>query len=314
MEKLAYSSSDGIHTVSASVWLPREEPRAMLQIVHGMAEYVDRYAEFAEFLTEHGILVAGNDHLGHGDSVKSLNDLGYISPENPDKVLVDDIHLLAKQMNEWYPDTPHIILGHSMGSFITRVFLQEHSADIDGAILMGTCGPQPEAALALPLVEKLDSHWSRSRNWGLNFFIFSPYLRAFPFDETRSIYRWISQNPENVRQYAADPRCGFCFTNNGFHALLALINRGCQKDWGKDVRRDLPLLFVGGEDDPLHQNGKGLQRIKKEMRKSHFTNAAFLSYPNMRHEILMEENREMVFKHLLMWLNRKILNREEGYA
>lgn len=308
MQKFTYLSSDQQHTVSASVWRPVGRPRAMLQLVHGMAEYIDRYAEFAEFMAENGILVAGNDHLGHGDSVRSLNDLGYISPENPDDVLIADVHLMAKTMNEWYPAIPHIILGHSMGSFITRVFLQQYSQDIDGAILMGTSGPRPETSMALPLVQQLDNRWSRSRNWGLSFFIFSPYVRAFPFDESRSIFRWISQNPDNVQEYANDPRCGFCFTNNGFHALLSLIDRGCRKNWGEEVRRDLPLLFVCGEEDPLNERGKGVTRIKKEMKKSKFNNTAFLSYPNMRHEILMEENRKMVYQHLLGWLDRKILH------
>lgn len=305
-QKISYRSADGKQNISASIWKPGGQPIAVLQIVHGMAEYIDRYDAFASFLTEQGFLVAGNDHLGHGYSVTADSELGYITAEKPDEAIVTDIHTLNRYLQRQYPNVPIFIFGHSMGSFAVRVFLQSYSDQVDGAILMGTSGPRPEIKAVLPLLAFLNRQDGRKKSAVLDHLLFDGYANAFPDDSYQSRYRWLNQNEGAIRAYEEDEKCGFPFTNNGLYALLALQDKGCSPNWSRRIRRSLPMLFINGEADPLCQGGAGTKKISLELRKHDFHHVIFQSYPNLRHELLHEQEKDTVHQDIHRWLKKQL--------
>jgi alpha-beta hydrolase superfamily lysophospholipase len=305
-QKISYLSADGEQNISASIWEPDGQPVAVLQLVHGMAEHIGRYDGLATFLTEQGFVVAGNDHLGHGDSVSADSELGYMTAGKPDEAIVTDIHTLNRYLHKQYPNVPLFILGHSMGSFAVRVFLQRYSDQVDGAILMGTSGPRPEIKVVLPLLALLNRQAGRKKNALLDQLIFAGYAKAFPDDAYQSRFCWLSKNAESVRRFEEDEKCGFLFTNNAFYGLLALQDKGCSLNWSRPIRRSLPMLFVNGEADPLAQGGAGTKRIKQELLKNGFEHVIFLSYPELRHEILHEKEKDLVHLDILHWLKKQL--------
>ena len=144
-EEFYFDSSCNTSKIHAVKWVPNGTPLCIVQIVHGMCEYVERYEEFAEFLTDKNIMVVGEDHLGHGKSMGN-NPPGYLCKKNPEKVLVEDVHSLKEIISKEYPDIPYVIFGHSMGSFIARNFIQSYGSEVDGAVLCGT------GMLPMPLI------------------------------------------------------------------------------------------------------------------------------------------------------------------
>lgn len=145
-EELTYKSSDGKNYVHAVKWVPDGEPKYILQIAHGMAEHIMRYEDFAKFLNKHGFLVCGEDHLGHGKTAANKGDLGYFGPKDGHKLVVKDMKKLQDIIKQDYPKTPYFLLGHSMGSFLCREYIETYGDTLDGAIVMGT-GNQPQIAL-----------------------------------------------------------------------------------------------------------------------------------------------------------------------
>lgn len=224
-EEIFFLSRDGKTKIHAVKWIPEGKPVCILQIVHGMAEYIERYERLALVLTRQGILVTGEDHLGHGKSVGENGIYGYFCAHDPATVVVRDVHRLKKMVQEQYPGVPYLLLGHSMGSFILRNYLSRYGSGIDGAIVMGT-GMQQKAVLnAAKAVTKLqkaflgDAHVSRL----LDKMAFGSYQKKIT-DGVGSM-DWLSRDKKEVQKYLDDPQCGFVFTVNGFETLFELIGR-----------------------------------------------------------------------------------------
>lgn len=283
----------------------KQQPVAILQIVHGMAEYIERYDAFASYLTKANILVVGHDHLGHGDSVNQNNPLyGYFSKKDGPRVLVEDVYTVTNAIQKNYPDVPYFILGHSMGSFVLRNYLKKYGDLVSGAIIMGTGGPRPELNLVLPLLHSLNQVAPKKENKTIDQLAFGSYANAF--DENFSSFDWLSKNPDNVLNYIEDPKLGFVFTNNAFWTLFTLIKQATQKDWMTPIPTTLPILLVSGEEDPVGQMGKGPRKVAKELSEHGFTDVSLRLYAQLRHEILNEIEAPFIYADLLEWLKKRI--------
>ena len=305
-EELYYDSRDGISKIHAIRWIPKEEPKAVLQIVHGMAEYVDRYHDFAVKMAEKGFLVVGEDHLGHGLSVQGDGAYGYFCENDPATVVVRDVHRLKKLTQQKYPGLPYFIMGHSMGSFITRNYLCKYGTGIDGAIIMGT-GMQKKALVSsakkMAAIQKV-LHGSRYVSKVLDKAAFGQYNKMIANPLTES--DWLSKDEKKVEAYINDPLCGFTFTVNGFQTLFELIWRLYQQENLDNMPKELPVMFASGTDDPVGDYFEGVERAVESFRKTGMLDITVKKYEKGRHELLNEPEWEQVAEDIYGWLSEKI--------
>lgn len=308
-EDIFYDSRDGKTKIHGVIWKPdcmltepAEKPRCVLQIIHGMEEHIERYDEFARFLNAHDICVIGNDHLGHGRSVSPDIPHGYFGKGDCATVVVRDVHRLKKTVQEQIPDVPFLILGHSMGSFIARNYITRYGSGIAGAVIMGT-GSQPGALLVVgkALTSFMSLFFGRKHKSGLvHAMAFGSYLKRIPNPESSG--DWLSRNRENVIRFGEDPLCGFGFTLGGYHTLFQLIARAQSASMIERIPKDLPLFFVAGDEDPVGQYGKGVEKALARYRKAGMTNLKLKFYVGDRHEILNEDDREQVSQDIYDWI------------
>ena len=308
-----FDSRDGESRIHAVRWMPEPQKAVVcvVQIVHGMAEYVERYEELAEFLTDRGVVVTGEDHLGHGKSVGEKGVYGYFCEQDPATVLVRDVHRLKKMTQELYPDVPYVILGHSMGSFITRNYMCRYGTGIAAAVVMGT-GMQSAAALgiskAIAGIHKAfcgAGHVSRL----IDKLAFGSYNRRI--GDARTPFDWLSRDGERVDRYIADPLCGFVFTVNGFGALFELISRLHRRENLEHIPKNLPVYMVSGTDDPVGGYGRGVRRAYDSLREAGLENIELKLYEGGRHELMNETNRAEVMQDIYEWLEKTVLSRTE---
>lgn len=305
-----YLSADGKTRIHAVEWRPDGEPSGVLQIVHGMAEYADRYSPFAAYLAEKGILVTGQDHLGHGKSVGEDHPYGYFCHENAPDVLVEDVRSLYLQQRGSWPQLPYVMLGHSMGSFILRNYLCRYGEGLDGAVIMGT-GMQPEKLLdfSLKLVRLLTLLQGERHKSGLvNMLAFGSYNRKI--SHPVSAMDWLSRDEKEVAKYNADPLCGFTFTLNGFATLFTLIRRLHDPERLGGMPKDLPVLLVSGEKDPVGDYGKAVRQVYDSFLRMGMHGVSMKLYEDDRHELINEADRKEVWEQLYGWISQRMP--EEG--
>ncbi|MBE5828999.1 MAG: alpha/beta hydrolase [Butyrivibrio sp.] len=306
-EELTYKSRDRQTMLHAIRWIPEGEPIAILQIIHGMQEYVDRYDEFANYLAERGILVIGNDHLGHGGSVGENGTKGFFCKEDPATVLVRDAHRLKKMTQEDYPGIPCFILGHSFGSFVAREYITRYGTGIKGAIIQGTAFMPTGTIKSLSgLVSFLQFILGeKTRSTMINNMAFKGYLKRIQNPRTK--FDWLSHNEESVNKYIADPFCNFVFTLNGFKTMAELLKRVQDVEKMEDIPKNLPILITGGKEDPVGSYGDALKRLYTiYTNELHIENVELKLYDGMRHELQQEIGRETVFEDQYNWLKKVI--------
>ena len=278
-----------------------ETTKATLLIVHGMQEHSGRYAEIAEYFAAHGIAVLTYDHLGHGKSVKEKKDIGFFQLEKPDERLVADAEMMADYLTEQYPDVPHFILGHSMGSFITRCLLQKASSTFAGAIITGTGGPLPGINILRGYLSLANSIAPHHRTV-LNSIFTKVNNKQFVKDQDFGDTSWLSINPQNRRNFEQDELCGIPFTNNAFYTLFSVYKKATARNWADSISRSFPFLFVSGQDDPIGDFSKGVRYTVDHLKSDGFQDVSQEIYPGMRHEILNEEIREEVLNTVCDWI------------
>lgn len=301
-----YPSSDGIHEIHAVVWKPEGDVRAVVQISHGMIEYVNRYEEAAEYLTARGILVAGNDHLGHGRSVMSQEEWGFFASGDASGKVVRDLHTLTLKIKKEYPKVPYFLLGHSMGSFMARRYAMTYGAELDGAIFVGT-GNQPAAMVRFgkALVEFLSIFFGeRYRSKAVERMMFGAYNKRFK--PVRTQYDWLSRNTENVDKYSQDKACTFLFTLNGYKTLFSTLLFIEKPANIARIPAKLPVLLLAGEDDPVGGYGKAVRQVYMIYRRQGIKDLSLKLYPQDRHEVMNELDRKEVYQYLYNWLNKRI--------
>lgn len=309
-----YPSSDGKNNIHGIIWRSYEErkPEGILQIVHGMSEYVGRYEGLAEFLVDHGYIVAGNDHLGHGESVSGKEDFGYFG-ENGNAHLISDIHALRCRLQLEYPGVPYFMLGHSMGSFLIRQYIAAsdegeditYSHGLAGTIIMGTCW-QPGAALAFgKTVCRLQSVFKgwRGKSGLVNAFSFGSYLKRI--SGAVSKMDWLSSNHNNVEKYIADPRCGFSFTLNGYYNMFTAIQKAQNINRMRMIDSDMALLFLAGTEDPVGGYGEQVRKTFVKYKENTGCICDIKLYDGDRHEILNEDDKDEVYGDILAWMRRE---------
>ena len=298
-------SSDNIHHLHHTFFVPSDTQthiKATLLIVHGMAEHSGRYADFAQFLADHGIAVATYDHLGHGKTVKTQADLGFFADEHPMQSLLKDVIVMADQLQARHPEVPHFVMGHSMGSFIVRNVLKHHAHRFAGAILMGSADANPLTKVLVPANKLLAKVAPKTPNPVFATVMNKVLNSKLKNRQSDSEFAWLSQNPEAIADYEADPLTGFDFTNNGFMTLFCLMDTGLNKHWAATIPKDFPMLFISGEDDPIGNMGRGIRRIVTRLNQQNFSNVDIQLYPNMRHEPLHEKDHQTVYQDILEWI------------
>ncbi|WP_350559258.1 alpha/beta fold hydrolase [Psychrobacter sp. CAL346-MNA-CIBAN-0220] len=297
------TSSDQTHYLHHTFFEPSDgDIKATLLIVHGMAEHSGRYADFAQFLANYGIAVATYDQLGHGQTIKAVDELGFFGNEHPVQLLLKDVIVMADSIKSRHPDVPHFIMGHSMGSFIVRTVLKHHAQEFTGAILMGTANANPLVKVLLPLNKILAKAAPKKPNT-----VFAEIMNKMLNAKLNnrispSEFAWLSEDTTNIAAYEADPLTGFTFTNNGFMTLFALMQAGLHKGWTSTIAKDFPMLFVSGENDPIGNMGRGIRDIMSNLQKQSFSNVDARLYPNMRHEPLHEQHHSVVYHDILHWI------------
>ena len=287
MQEIYYPSSDGKSNVHACIWAAEGECKAVLQIIHGMAEYAARYAPFAEKLTKLGITVCAEDHLGHGKTASDKDDLGYFAKQKGYAPVLSDIAALTEIMRAKYSGVPYFVMGHSMGSFFCRKYISIFGKELAGAIIMGTgfmSGALTGVAkLATSTVAAFKGWKHRSKL--INNLAFGSYNKRF---EGRTEYDWLSANEQNVDRYIADELCGVPFTCNAFYGLFSIITEACKNSTIKATPSELPILLLSGKDDPVGGYGKGVIKFYDKLEKFG-KNVSMTLYDGFRHEILNDD-------------------------
>lgn len=308
-EEFYYDSRDGVSKLHAVRYTPDgdEDVRCVVQIVHGMAEYVERYEEFAEYLTSKGIVVTGEDHMGHGKSVGKDGKFGYFCEQDPATVLVRDAHRLKKATQTIYPNVPYIIMGHSMGSFITRNYMFRYGTGITGAIIMGTGLPDKKLMAFSKAMAGIQKAFFGSRHVSelMNKMVFGKANSEIT--NARTDYDWLTKDAFRVDKYIADPLCGFTFTVNGFATLFELIMRLHQPENLERIPKKMPVLFVSGTADPVGDYGKGVQKSYASLNSVGMENLHLKMYEDDRHELLNETDRIDVFRDIYRWIEETVL-------
>lgn len=303
-ETFYYLSSDQTTMIRGMRWIPDGNIKAILQLAHGMSEHIDRYEDFALYLRDRGILVTANDHLGHGESVLSTENLGYFTKNMGNQSILQDMNKLTHITKEAYPDIPFYILGHSMGSFLTRQYIGQYADEVDGAIIMGT-GTKPEIVLKSGiLLAKLISLFKgeHHRSGLLDRISFSGYTKRL--EQVRTEFDWLTRDEKIVDSYIADDKCGFVFTLNGFYNMFYSISQAQKVSNLNKMNQELPVLFVAGEEDPVGDYGKGVLKVVRQFQRIGMKCVEYKLYHGDRHEILNELDRDKVYEDIYGWVNK----------
>lgn len=287
------SGHDGLELGVTTV-IPDEPPVALVQFVHGMSEHRARYLPVMTFLAANGCACVIHDHRGHGDSIREPGDLGYFYADGG-RGMVRDAHQVTLWFRAQFPGVPLTLVGHSMGSLVARDYAPRYGRDIDAMVLSGSPGKNPAVGLGLVLTDILTVlHRSRrAHSLLMDALITGMFSRRF---RKEGRFAWLSANPANHAAYEADPLCGFGFTLNGYRALLHLMRAAY--DTRLSIRRNLPVHFMSGEDDPCAPDRKGFEAAVENIRQRGCTNVTAKLYPGLRHEIF-NENAPEVFQDLL---------------
>lgn len=310
-ETFTFLSKDGKTPVHGVRWIPDSgEYKAVLQITHGMIEYIERYTLLAEYMTSQGYLVVGHDHLGHGQSVLSEEDWGYFTQDHPSDTVVEDMHTLRTMTQQDNPNKPYFMAGHSMGSYMLRKYLSLHGKGIDGAIIMGTGYiPDRKVKIAMKAASIAAKHhgWRYRSSLVRNLTFGKPY-RKYDLEGKDIENSWLCKDTEIVKEYYSNPKCGFTFTVNGYMGLFEAVLFVNQPDNIEKIPKNLPLYLISGADDPVGDLGKGVQHVYETYKNAGITDITMKLYEHDRHEIINETDKEEVYKDISSWLNNHLKN------
>lgn len=298
-------SSDGVSKLRCIEWAPEDEVRAVVQIAHGMVEHIGRYRAFAAYLTENGIAVIGHDHLGHGKTSRP-EDRGHFADGGGAAFVIRDMRKLTGYGKKRFPGVKLFLLGHSMGSFLTRCYLTVYCDGPDGIILTGTGGqalPLVAAGYALSrLACFLDGE--RGRSSLLLKLSTGDYNRAFRPNVTKC--DWLTRDVAEARKYEQDELCHFRFTNGAYRDFFGIILLTTRREKAGAVRTGIPMLILSGDRDPVGQNTRGVRRVYERYSKTGVRDLTLGFYAGARHEILNETNRGEVYGDILEWIEKRL--------
>ncbi len=300
--ELSFPSTDGKNTIHAELFIPSDNNiRAVVEISHGMMDYIGRYKLMAEAFCTAGIALAGHDHLGHGDSVSTPDDYGFFASKGGYDFVIDDVKKMNDLIRREIPDTPVVLLGHSMGSFIARLYAAKYADSIDGLIIHGTAGPNPATGAGLLLVKLLRAvKGERHRSKFVCSMADGGYNKGF--DPSEGDGAWLTRDPSMVADRVGNPKNDFIFTLAGYEDLFRFLGDCNAADWFARFPKKLPTLVVSGEMDPVGGFGKGVRYVYDNLKKNDAAVSLKL-YEGARHELFNETNRDEVFADLISWIN-----------
>ncbi len=318
-QDITFASHDGTSTIHARIWWPAgtgpdaaaddgeksAAPVGVVQLVHGMSEHIRRYDDFARYLCGLGWVVCGDDHIGHGRSA-APGKQGCIPAKGGDQALVEDEHALRELVQQMVgTEVPYVFFGHSMGSFITRVYLSRHAEGLAAAVICGT-GTIPvatskagHAAASVVATVRGQDYLSKT----LDSLGSGSYSKAAPGPTG---FEWLSHDKDNVARYVADDECGFMFSAGGYCALTNLTATACSPACAAAAPCDLPLLYIGGDGDPVGDMGKGVVAAAQLAKDNGSVDVTCKIFSKMRHEILNEKGKMQVYRAVSDWLERKV--------
>ena len=298
------SSFDGLN-LNVVYFVPDGEIRGIIQFAHGMAEHKERYFDFMEFLTSNGFVTAIYDHRGHGESVKSSADLGFFYDETGSAV-VEDAYDVTLFLKKTFPDHPFILFGHSMGSLVVRCYAKKHDEELDALVVCGSPSENPLTSIAITLTKTIKKFkGERHISPLLVSLSVGAYDKAFKKEGKRNA--WLSVNTENVDAYNEDKLCGFPFTANGFLNLFSLLANTYEKSGWALKNPALPILFIAGSADPVILNEKAWLSSVSFMQRLGYSHVQKRLFAGLRHEILLENERNQVYNYVLGYLNASLM-------
>lgn len=296
-----FSDSSG-KNIYVNKWVDESiVPKAVVQISHGMAEHSLRYDDFAKFLNKHGFIVYANDHRGHGKT--SPDELGYMGEGDAFNLILENVNDLTTIIKKENPDLPVYLLGHSMGSFISLRYSQLYGNNIDGLILSGSNGNQKFIFKIGEIIAKreMDKYGPKAKGYKMEKLSFGAFNGYFKPNKTN--FDWLTRDENIVNQFIADPLCGNAHSNSYYYYLLKGLRTNHKKENLEKIPKNLPILIVSGEADPVGLMGKGVKRLYNSLVEIGINSVYIKLYKNARHEILNELNKDEVFDDILKFLN-----------
>lgn len=302
MREDVFFPSNGKGKIHVCRWTPDREVKGVVQIVHGIAEYAQRYEAFAMHLNSLGIFVVASDHMGHGssDGIPGYFHGGWFTA-------VEDVMTVMRNVSAEYPGVPYVLFGHSMGSFMARTVLAKYpDSPLSACVICGTAWQ----GRVVTEVAKIMANLSCKR-YGedkpaekLQKLMFASYNNRIEHPEGPN--DWLSRDRDMVKAYTDDPLCGFTVTNGLLRDMALGIQYIHRRDNLARMKKELPVLFVAGGDDPVGGYGSGVKKAAEEFRKAGMQDVSLKLFPLCRHEILNEINREEIFSWLGNWIEHKI--------
>lgn len=304
-EPLHYPSADKKHTIAGYIYaVPSLVPRAVIQLSHGMCEYIGRYRYLIDYFTARGFVVAGNDHLGHGASA-SPEEHGHFADKNGYRCLLSDLKAMNATLHQRYPGLPVILYGHSMGSFLARWYAELWPDTIQALILSGTMGPSPRNRLGLILASVMAA--VAGQHYHSRLIVHAQtgaYCKRIPDAVSRSA--WMSSDPAVVQAFDADPQCQFTFTAAAYRDLLTVLTHVSSRKWAQAMPKQLPVLLVSGTEDPVGEYGDGVRAVYAMLGDAGMEDLTCNIYEGGRHEMHNERNRAQVFADELAWMENRL--------
>ena len=290
--------------IYAEIYTPKlRSAKGVVQLAHGMLDHVGRYKHLAEYLTGEGYILAGNHHLGHGKSASAYEDLGYFADKDGVATLVKDMHTFNRYLRELFPTLPLVIMGHSMGSFLARLFVNQYPHSMSGVIIHGTSGPNPFLPAASAIAATISFFkGSRHRSALLKKLAFGSYNNKFPKSEGDDA--WISRDLDELKARGEDKWTSFLFTTGGYRDLFKMIREVNRDSWFAYYPKELSTLIMSGDMDPVGAYGKGPDYVYKHLLIAGCKSVSLKMYEGARHELVNEipECRQAVFADIVSWL------------
>ncbi len=304
--EMTYRSSDGKNTVFAEIFAPKSgEVRGIIQLSHGMIDHTGRYEALADFFTGHGFVFAGNNHLGHGRTAASPSDLGFFAEREGYKFVIEDVKKMNELLKGEYPSLPHFLLGHSMGSFIARLYTEKYSESIDALIIHGTGGKNPMAGAGRALVSLLRKiKGPRHRSALITAVAFGSYNSHY--DKSEGQNAWLTRDTKRVSDRDTDPYTAYIFTLSAYHDLFTMLTECNSPSWFENYPKETPTLVISGEDDPVGDYGRGVRFVHDSLSRAGVKDLTLKLYPGARHELFNEINRDEAMADMLSWIEGRI--------
>ena len=305
LNEFTFPSSNEQNLIYCREYIPEGEPRAIVQLAHGIAEHILRYDEFARTLASRGYIVVGNDHLGHGRSIASPEELGWFGESRGWEHVLEDMHTLHRLTRTRHPGLAYFMLGHSMGSFLVRCYVIRYREPLDGILLTGTGHRSRAVTGSAELLEKLECRRRGGRYQSQLLQRTLTGQRSSGQDVPRFAAEWISRDEQIIEAYFADPLCGFVPSVALFRDMLGGMDYMVRPKNLERMRKDMPVIFLSGDCDPVGERGKGVIRAYKAFLSAGMRDVTMKLYTGARHEILNEINRREVYEDILSWLDAK---------